>query len=70
MMTVTISINAQPIYTRTAVNTKLLKTFKNGWQLCEYTLDDGSVITHIRQNGAVELAQKMLETIKEVKKVG
>ena len=63
MITVTISINGQPIYTRTAVN----KGERSNGLTC-YDLDDGSFIKHRREDGAVALAKMMLDTIKEVKR--
>ena len=59
MMTVSIFINGKPIYTRTAVSKIKEK--------CCYILDDGSKVIHDPKNGVVELAIKMLKTIKEVK---
>jgi hypothetical protein len=59
MITVTISINKEPIFTRTAVNR--LEEFG-----C-YVVDDGSRIKHNKDDGAVALAIKMLKSIKEVK---
>ena len=57
MITVSISINGEPIYARTCVNR--IKE-KGG-----YECDDGSLIIHNPDDGAVALAIKMLETIKE-----
>lgn len=59
MLTVTISVNGEPIYTRTVVNRKKEK----GVYLC----DDGSEIKHDMEDGAVELAIKALRTIREIK---
>ncbi len=59
MITVTISINGEPIYTRTAVN-RLQETGK-------YIIDTGDHIEHDPADGAVELAKKMLDTIVEMK---
>lgn len=58
MITVSILINGQPIFTRSAVRTHTGKVNR-------YTCDDGSVISHKYDQGAVKLAIKMLETIKE-----
>lgn len=55
MITVSISINGEPIYTRTAVNR--LETDGH------YILDTGERILHNPDDGAVALAQKMLATI-------
>jgi len=59
MLTVTISINKHPIYTRSVVN----RLEEEGVYLC----DEGSKIKHNPDDGAVELAIKALKTIKEVK---
>jgi hypothetical protein len=59
MLTVSISINGEPIFARTVVN-RLAET---GAYLC----DDGSKIKHDPDEGAVALAIKALRTIKEVK---
>ena len=70
MITVTILINGQPLYTRSAVNvgeTSEVNTGR-GERRCKYELDDGSVIHHWRHRGAVALAKMMLDTIIEVKK--
>lgn len=66
MITVAILINGQPVYTRTALNVRTIETSPKGLQLCEYQLDDGSKLEHIRQDGCVPLAIEMLKTIKEV----
>jgi len=58
MLTVTISINGEPIYTRSVVN----RLEEKGVYIC----DDGSEIRHEPRDGAVELAIKALKTIKEV----
>ena len=62
MITVSISINAQPIFARTAVNV----TTDLATSVSSYMLDTGETITHKRGDGAVQLAIKMLRTIKEV----
>ena len=59
MITVSISINGRVIYARSARNV-------GGEDICKYRLDDGSFILHKRKNGAIKLAKKMLDTIKEV----
>lgn len=66
MITVSILINGQPIFTRSAVHRcDSPKCFgKKG--LHSYTLDDASVIQHFPEEGAVVLAKKMLDTIHEV----
>lgn len=63
MITVSILINGQPIYTRSAVNTGIQD--KSG-RTC-YKLDDGQCVMHHHQKGAVPLAVTMLKTIKEPK---
>ena len=60
MLTVSISVNGEPIYTRTAVN-------RIAEQGC-YVSDDGKLIKHNPDDGAVELAIKLLKTIKEIKR--
>lgn len=57
MISVSIAINGEPIYARSAVN-RIEETGK-------YVVDDGSFIEHNPDDGAVALAIKMLETIKE-----
>lgn len=73
MITVTIFINGNPVFTRSAVNTgetdarwgsadddvQRVKT--------KYKVDDGSDLWHAREDGAVPLAIQMLKTIKEQK---
>ena len=58
MLTVSISVNGEPIYTRTVVN----RIRETGGYIC----DDGSIIEHDPEDGAVKLAIKALETIHEV----
>lgn len=60
MISVSIAINGEPIYARTAVN--------RGEQpsgFTKYLIDDGSTVLHKRSDGAVALAIQMLRTIKE-----
>ncbi len=60
MLSVSICINGQPIYARTAVN--------QGEQpsgFTKYLLDDGSTVLHKPEDGAVALAIQLLKTIKE-----
>jgi hypothetical protein len=57
MITVSISINGEPIYTRTAVN----RLKEHG----VYVLDTGERIHHHPDDGPVELARKMLHTIED-----
>ena len=68
MITVTISINGSPIYTRTCTNTGNVKALLDDDRaFCTYKCDDGSEIIHAPDDGAVELARLMLDTIHEVK---
>lgn len=60
MITVSVLINGQPIYTRSAVNRGPKASGE-----CRYDVDDGSVIDHMREDGAVALAHKLLDTIEE-----
>lgn len=57
MIGVSITINGQPIFARTAVN----RLKERG----VYVADDGSEIKHDPNDGAVALAIKLLQTIKE-----
>lgn len=60
MISVSIAINGEPIFARSAVNV--------GTQSCgrtKYSLDDGTSLLHKREDGAVRLAIEMLKTIKE-----
>lgn len=61
MITVAVLINAQPIYTRSAVH---VDDKPKGVGI--YKLDDGQLIEHKVSEGAVVLAKKMLDTIVEV----
>lgn len=65
MITVSILINGQPVYTRSAVNRT--PTNNPTSQQAVYEVDDGSFIKHNRKDGAVVLAHKLLDTIKEQK---
>lgn len=69
MITVTISINGEPIYTRTAVNVGDCTNFVNGFpERCSvYQVDTGETLKHKRDDGAVALTRKMLDTIHEVR---
>ena len=58
MLTVCIFVNGKPIYTRTVVN----RIKEKGVYICE----DGSEIVHDPDDGAIKLAIKALETVKEV----
>lgn len=57
MITVSVSINGEPIFARTAVNRRK--------EIGKYVVDDGSFIEHNPDDGAIPLAIKMLECIKE-----
>lgn len=60
MITVSILINGQPIFTRSARNQDDEQN-ENGET--KYVTDANDVIWHDRRNGAVELAKAMLNTI-------
>ena len=60
MITVAIFINGNPIIARSARN----QTHTRG-KKTKYKCDNGSVIWHNRGEGAVELAKRMLDTVKE-----
>ena len=60
MITVAILINGQPIMARSAVNKGPHKVDQPE---CNYAVDDGSVIVHAPEDGAVALAIRLLETI-------
>ena len=60
MITVSILINGQPVYTRSAVNITA-----GDREINEYKVDDGTIIKHKPKDGAVILAKKMLNTIHE-----
>ena len=71
MITVQININGNCILARSAVNIgKADPDFIYGKNtpLCKYKVDDGSIIEHNQKDGAVALAHKLLDTIKEMKK--
>jgi len=58
---VTIHINGQVIYARTAVNSGRA----DGLGQVRYDVDTGETIWHCKEDGAVVLARKLLDTIKE-----
>lgn len=62
MITVSILINGQPIYTRSA-----RRLTEKGKGNCAYAVDTGQTIEHNYEDGAVVLAKKLLDTIKEEK---
>lgn len=61
MISVSISINGEPIYARSA-----RRVGGESGEMCTYLVDDGNVITHHYDDGAVILAKKMLDCIKEI----
>jgi hypothetical protein len=61
MITVSILINGQPIFTRSAHN----KGDTNAEGCHRYVTDAGETIYHDRDDGAIELAKLMLDTIDE-----
>ena len=63
MITVVIYINDRVIYTRSA---RRMESLKKGKKIYKYQVDNGSVIKHNYENGAVCLAKKMLDTITKV----
>ncbi|MCP6727643.1 MAG: hypothetical protein KJI69_06555 [Patescibacteria group bacterium] len=68
MITVSILINGQPIATRSAKRIKdfkHVKTEKNK-KVSLYRMDDGEEIIHAPSDGALKLAKKMLDRIKEI----
>lgn len=60
MITVSILINGQPIYTRTAIR---VESGNRKGKISRYKVDDGTVISHHYDDGAVILAKMMLDTI-------
>lgn len=64
-ITVAILINGRPILARSAVNITPEQPYS---AVHKYKVDDGSVVEHIRSDGCVVLAHKLLDTIKEVTK--
>jgi hypothetical protein len=66
MITVSILINGQPIFTRSATQEgEYIGGLKKSKGYYRYKLDDGTVLIHKRDDGAVKLAKMMLDTIKE-----
>lgn len=61
MITVCIYVNNAPVTARSAV---LVKETKGG--LNTYKVDDGQLIVHDTRLGAVALAKRMLDLVKEV----
>lgn len=63
MITVAVLINGQPIAARSAVNSGKVIDGET-----VYNVDDGSTVLHERADGAIDLAIKLLGTIKEMKR--
>ncbi len=61
MISVSISINGEPIFTRSATRFCDMADGKT----CTYNVDDGSQVLHKPKDGAIKLAIKLLKTIKE-----
>ncbi len=61
MITVSILINGEPIFTRSATRREEDVLKEN-----TYKVDTGDIIKHKYKDGAVILAKKMLDTIREV----
>lgn len=61
MLTVAILINGQPLVARSAVN----QCRMNDSGETAYRVDTGAIIYHRPEEGAVELAKKLLDTIYE-----
>ena len=60
MISVSITINGEPIITRSAVNVSKEIT---GIKSNQYKLDTGKIIEHVPHDGCVALAKKMLDTV-------
>lgn len=60
MISVSICINGNPIMARSATNTG-----ETRGRFVKYAVDDGSNVWHDPDDGAVALAKKLLDTIKE-----
>lgn len=61
MISVQILINGNVVLSRTARNVVPQVDAEES----TYAVDDGSIIKHKREDGAVKLAKKMLDTIRE-----
>jgi hypothetical protein len=59
MISVTIFINGSPVYTRSA------HKIEGETGVCKYRVDDGRTVTHDYEEGAVPLAIKLLEGVRE-----
>lgn len=58
MLTVSILINGQPLFTRSCFREEVGK----------YRVDDGSIIEHNYNDGAIKLAHKLLDTMYELER--
>jgi hypothetical protein len=63
MITVTISINGSPIFTRSARNISDPPTMHG---VNRYKVDSGEIIEHRYEEGAVVLAKMMLDTVRNI----
>lgn len=63
MMTIIIQINGKTIFVRSAVNKSPADAPPESPH--RYAVDDGSEVFHVPKQGAVALAKKLLDTIKE-----
>ena len=61
VISVSISINGEPIFARSATNVGDVQPRGHS----KYLIDDGSTLIHRRDDGAVKLAIELLKTIKE-----
>lgn len=64
MISVSISINANAIYTRTAIR---IKDPTSDRPNAIYKVDDGNYIQHNPDDGAIKLAKKLLDLVEESK---
>lgn len=62
VISVTIYINGQPIIARSAVRKE--KGTRKG-KISHYMCDEGTIIEHAYDDGAIPLVKKMLDTVKE-----
>ncbi len=60
MITITVLINGQPIATRSARRVSEEKDH------CKYKMDDGNIIKHKPEKGAIHLAKLMLNKITDI----
>lgn len=69
MISVAVSINGSVLFARSAHRIKdVPEERRDGYHQMAYSLykvDDGSEIRHFRNEGAIVLAKKLLDTIKE-----